>query len=95
MYEWFDVLKAIATIVILPIIYWIGRLQQQHNDFRIHVAEKYVSKEDHDKDIASLREYIKEGFAGIKESITGLHRRFDKFEDSMRKALDGKEDKKK
>ncbi len=87
MVEWFDVLKTIATVVILPIIYWIGRLQQQHNDFRIHVAEKYVSKEDHDKDITGLREYIREGFKG-------LHRRFDKFEEYVRKELDGKEDKK-
>lgn len=88
MGEWFDVLRTIATAVVLPIIYWIGRLQQQHNDFRIHVAEKYVSKEDHDKDITGLRDYIKEGFKS-------LHKRFDRFEEQIRKELDGKEDKKK
>ncbi len=88
MGEWFDLLKTVATIIILPIIYWIGRLQQQHNDFRLHVAEKYVTKEDHDKDISGLMDYIKEGFKS-------LHRRFDKFEEQIRKELDGKEDKKK
>ncbi len=85
--EWFDAFKVIATVVVLPMIYWIGRLQQQHNDFRLYVAENYVSKDDHKRDLENLREYIKEGFQSILE-------RLDRFEKEIRKELDRKEDKK-
>lgn len=57
------------------------------NNFKIHVAEEFVSKKDHEKDLQRIMDYIKEGFAG-------LHRRFDRFEEYVKKELDGKEDKK-
>jgi len=60
---------------------------------KLHVAERYVTKEEHEKDLNSLKEFMREGFKGIKESIAGLHKRFDRFEDFVKRELDGKEDK--
>ncbi|RMD45738.1 MAG: hypothetical protein D6831_02945 [Aquificota bacterium] len=57
------------------------------NEFKLHVAEEFVSKKEHEKDLNSLKELVKEGFRSI-------HKRFDRFEEYVRKELDGKEDKK-
>jgi len=73
----------------------LKKIDKELENHKLHVAEEYVTKKEHEKDLQSLKELMKEGFNGIKESIAGLHKRFDRFEDSIRKELDGKEDKKK
>lgn len=72
----------------------IKNMEKELASFKLDVSQNYVSKNDHEKDLQSLKEYIKDGFSGIKDAIAGLHRRFDRFEERIQKELDGKEDKK-
>jgi len=65
----------------------LKKIDKELENHKLHVAEEYVSKKEHEKDLNRIMEYIREGFKG-------LHRRFDKFEEYVRKELDGKEDKK-
>ena len=72
----------------------LREIDKDLNGFKLHVAEKYVGREEHLKDLESLKELMKDGFNSIKESISSIHKRFDRFEEQIRKELDGKEDKK-
>ena len=66
----------------------IKQIDKDLTEFKMHVLEDFVSKKDHEKDLNRIMEYIKEGFKS-------LHKRFDRFEEYVKKELDGKEDKKK
>ena len=65
----------------------IKKIDEDLTDFKMHVVENFVSKTDHERDLTRIIEYVREGFKS-------LHKRFDRFEEQIRKELDGKEDKK-
>ncbi len=72
----------------------LEKIKEDIENHKLHTAEKYVTKEEHEKDLQKLIEYMRQGFGSIQESIKSIHRRLDRFEDNIRKELDGKQDKK-
>jgi len=73
----------------------LKEIDKDIENHKLHIAEKYITKEDHEKDLNSLKEYMKSGFEGIEKAISSIHRRFDRLEDNIKKELDNKQDKEK
>lgn len=49
MAEWIGMVVGVLSIAVAGLIAWIWQLWSSHNAHKLHVAEKYVGREEHDK----------------------------------------------
>lgn len=83
LFQWAaGILGTISLSVTGWIIMQIAKLKEDLSDHRLHVAEKYTSKED----TRSLQEEVRRGFDTINTTINSqLARLFDKLDNKVDK----------